>query len=206
MKRWISALLCLVLILAMTGCGNNSSAGKPESIQPAGVNDVLKQGVAEADGEINGDSDQPSESVSANDRPSTNEDTQSPESSTVPDVTEGEPSADIDVDLTVLSGTMVYSEVYNMMASPEMYIGKTVKMKGPFAYYHDEATGKYYFACIIQDAAACCAQGIEFILTDDYIYPDDYPELDEEICVVGVFDTYQEGDCTYCTLRNAALV
>ena len=76
-------------------------------------------------------------------------------------------------------------------------------MDGLFAYYRDEATGKYYFACIIQDATACCAQGIEFVLTEDYTYPDDYPEVNAEICVVGVFDTCQEGNCTYCTLRNA---
>ena len=93
-----------------------------------------------------------------------------------------------------------------MMVFPEQYIGKIVKMDGLFAYYHDEATGNYYFACIIQDATACCAQGIEFVLTEDYVYPDDYPEVDEEICVVGVFDTYQEGDYTYCTLRKAKLV
>lgn len=112
----------------------------------------------------------------------------------------------IDVDLTILSSTMVYSEVYNMMTSPKDYIGKTVKMKGLYAYAHDETTGNDYFACIVQDATACCAQGIEFVLTEEYRYPDDYPKGDEEICVVGVFDTYQEGDYTYCTLRNAKLV
>ena len=37
-----------------------------------------------------------------------------------------------------------------MMVFPEQYIGKAVKMDGLFAYYHDEATGNYYFACIIQ--------------------------------------------------------
>lgn len=31
-----------------------------------------------------------------------------------------------DVDLTKLSSTMVYSKVYNMMFTPENYIGKTV--------------------------------------------------------------------------------
>ena len=30
----------------------------------------------------------------------------------------------------MLSSTMVYSEVYNMMVDPESYIGKTVKMDG----------------------------------------------------------------------------
>lgn len=112
----------------------------------------------------------------------------------------------IDVDLTQLSSTMVYAEVYNMMTSPETYIGKIVKMDGTFAYYHDKTTDQYYFACLIQDATACCSQGIEFVLTDDYSYPDDYPEAGNEICVIGIFDTYQEGSNTYCTLRNAEFV
>ena len=111
----------------------------------------------------------------------------------------------VDVDLTVLSSTMVYSEVYNMMYYPENYIGKTVKMKGMYAGYHDESTDKYYHACIIQDATACCAQGIEFEPTDDYRYPDDYPAEGQEVCVTGVFDTYKEGENIYCTLRNARL-
>ncbi|MBQ6441943.1 MAG: zinc ABC transporter substrate-binding protein [Lachnospiraceae bacterium] len=111
----------------------------------------------------------------------------------------------IDVDLTTLSSTMVYAEVYNMMVQPEDYTGKTVKMDGLFSSYHDEQTGKDYFACTIMDATACCSQGIEFVLTDDYVYPDDYPEEGGEICVCGVFDTYQEGDYTYCTLRDATL-
>ncbi len=112
----------------------------------------------------------------------------------------------VDVDLTVLSSTMVYSEVYNMMSEPSSYIGKTVKMAGPFACFHDDATDKYYFACIIRDATACCAQGLEFVLKDERSYPDEYPELNEEICVVGVFDTYKEGEYLYCTLRNAELL
>lgn len=39
----------------------------------------------------------------------------------------------VDVDLTKLSSTMVYSEVYNMMNSPKEYVGKTVRMYGPAA-------------------------------------------------------------------------
>lgn len=54
-----------------------------------------------------------------------------------------------------------------------------MKMRGMFSSYHDEETGKSYYACIIQDATACCAQGIEFEL---------------------------EGEYTYCTLRNAHYV
>ena len=112
---------------------------------------------------------------------------------------------EVDTFITICAASEGGGMEINMMVSPEQYIGKTVKMDGLFAYYHDEATGNYYFACIIQDATACCAQGIEFVLTEDYTYPDDYLEADAEICVVGVFDTYEENGNTYCTLREASL-
>ena len=116
-------------------------------------------------------------------------------------------SADgIDVDLTKLSSTMVYSEVYNMMVSPDNYTGKTVKMNGAFAYYEDPETKKQYFACIIADATACCSQGLEFILTGDHTYPNDYPELGSEITVTGTFEVYTESGFQYCGLVNATLV
>ncbi len=120
--------------------------------------------------------------------------------------TDGTAAEGIDVDLTVLSSTMVYSEVYNMMSSPEDYIGKTVKMKGAFTYYHDEASDRYYFACLIADAAACCSQGLEFVLAGDAVFPRDYPDVGKTISVVGVFDTYAEGEYRYCTLREARFV
>ena len=111
-----------------------------------------------------------------------------------------------DVDLTKLSSTMVYSEVYAMMSSPDTYKDKSVKMNGNFSVYHDEATDKYYFACVIADATACCSQGIEFVLSGDYKYPQDYPELGSEITVAGTFGTYYEGEYMYCQLSDAAFV
>lgn len=114
-------------------------------------------------------------------------------------------SSKIDVDLTALSSTMVYSEVYNMLTTPSNYLGKTVKMSGNFSVYHDEQTGKYYYACLIADATSCCSQGIEFVLDGDYSYPNDYPELNSAITVTGTFDTYKEGDKQYCQLINAKM-
>lgn len=110
-----------------------------------------------------------------------------------------------DVDLTKLSSTMVYSEVYNMMMTPDKYMGKKVKMSGNFGIYQDETTGKIYFACLIADATACCSQGIEFVLDGDYSYPDDYPEINSLITVSGTFDTYEEDGYTYCQLINAEM-
>lgn len=124
---------------------------------------------------------------------------------------EPQKSAKIDLDLTKLSSTMVYAEVYNMMLSPEEYIGKTVRMGGSFTIF--QATDDYgqvipdtlYFACIIADAAACCAQGVEFVLEGDYSYPEDYPELESSITITGEFQTYEENGRTYVHLVNATM-
>lgn len=129
-----------------------------------------------------------------------------------PAAEDAEDTAALDIDLTVLSSTMVYSEVYSMMSFPDDYIGKTVKMKGQFAIGYvyntdgtpDESTAR--FACVIADATACCSQGLEFILTGEHTYPDEYPELGAEITVVGTFEWYGEDGFRYYRLGNASFV
>ncbi len=193
MKQFLFVFLSLALLFSLTGCGNGQSASSKTKKASAGVADILEQGMSEAnDNQESADIEEVAEG--------TDRDTAASAKNPAVDYDH------IDVDLTVLSATLVYSEVYNMMIVPEEYIGKTIKMKGPFSVYHDDYANKDYFACIIQDATACCAQGMEFAPTDDYTYPDDFPAVDEEICVVGVFDTYEEGGCTYCTLRDATII
>ena len=110
------------------------------------------------------------------------------------------------IDLTKLSSTMVYSEVYNIMVNPDNYVGRTIKMQGKFSVYHDEKRDKNFYSCIIQDATACCAQGMEFMLKGDYEYPKDYPKEGEEITVIGEFISYSEGKHVYCGLKDAKLL
>lgn len=115
------------------------------------------------------------------------------------------------VDLTALSSTMVYAEVFAMMSSPEDYVGKTVKMQGIFSKGQLYAAGSLndggtVFACVIQDATACCAQGIPFELAGDYTYPQDYPELGDAITVVGTFEIHQQEGMQFCRLRDAEFV
>lgn len=109
----------------------------------------------------------------------------------------------IDVDLTQMSSTMIYSEVQNMMLKPADYVGKTVRMQGAFSV--SEIGENRYFACIIKDATACCAQGIEFQWSGDHSYPADYPKDGSDITVTGEFTTYNEGQQQYCQLKNAEL-
>ncbi|MBO4899518.1 MAG: hypothetical protein J5509_04445 [Lachnospiraceae bacterium] len=226
-KNIIAAALVLTLGLSLTGCGSSDTpdASSRTSGGTSSVEDVLQQGMAEADSQdterkvvatpdsYNTDAeDEPADPDNADDQTDDQGysfDRQTGISAGAPDPEEAAKDAllssteGIDIDLTMLSSTMVYSEVYDMMLNPEAYIGKTIRMSGTFSSFYDETLDKHYFACIIQDATACCAQGIEFELTDDYSYPDDYPEDYDLITVTGVFDTYMEGESMYVTLRNA---
>ena len=85
------------------------------------------------------------------------------------------------LDLTFMSSTAVYSEVLNMMTSPEQYRFRKMKINGIFGYRTNEETGKMIFGCVILDATQCCEQGIEFIRSGDYTFPDDYPEPGDQI-------------------------
>lgn len=111
----------------------------------------------------------------------------------------------IDIDLTLLSSTMVYSEVYNMMTNPNDYIGKSIKMTGKYIAYTNQYESKYYPAIIIADATACCSQGMEFVLDGNPPYPEAYPTLETETTVVGIFDTYEENGIIYCHLIKSVI-
>ena len=119
--------------------------------------------------------------------------------------------SDVDVDLTVLSSTMVYAEVLNMMTEPNAYDGKTVKIRGRFGAsygYRPDGTineDVLIFACIIADATACCSQGIEFVLSGAYTFPEDYPELDSEITVTGTFKSGEQNGIPYFRVINAQM-
>ena len=128
-----------------------------------------------------------------------------------PAAEDAEDTAAVDIDLTALSGIMVYSEVNSMISFPDNYIGKTVKMQGQFTIYQatDEngafIPDKMFFACMIADATACCAQGLEFAFAGKPVYPDEYPELGAEITVIGEFQSYEENGMTWYHLVNARL-
>lgn len=192
MKRLFCLLLAVCMAVSLCACGKDSEK-------------VAENNTPSSDGEVSA----PTEIIPTPDEQETQDEQQTPEE---PEQTQT--SADgVDVDLTVLSSTMVYSEVYNMLYFyPEDYYGKNVKMTGQFNVYQwvDEsgivADMPVAYACIISDATACCAEGVEFVLEGDYTYPDDYPELGTEITVIGEFQSYEENGVTWYHLVNARMV
>ena len=206
MKKGTRVFLIAILVIIAAGCING---GVKQDVTEE--TNIVKENVSESNSDnateetatdVFGEKTEDIKEESVSEPLDENEITESDSG----DEVTSEGSDDIDVDLTAISGILVYSEVYNMMASPANYIGKKIKMEGIYAIYFDDTYSTRYDACIVQDATACCATGIEFELSDELKYPDDYPEEGEIITVEGIFDTYDEGSYTYCVLRNASLL
>ena len=134
--RIVATLLWLSISTFIVGCADNT----PDTIQEnkivvtsPTVTDILDEKTASSasiplDSTEDVDLDAPSDESSDEDF--------SEKELKMPD-TEG-----IDVDLTALSATAVYGEVYNMMYYPEKYVGKIIRMQGIYSDYFDQSSGK----------------------------------------------------------------
>ena len=174
----ISLIALFAVVISLASCA--AEGGKSSVVNNAPtVDDILNSGGKQTTGAETG-----KQTESADSAPASN-------------------AAKVDVDLTVMNSTMVYSEVYNMLTKPDSYRGKSVRMKGAFAVYIGDSMN--YYAVLISDATACCSQGIEFVLVNEseLSYPDDYPTLGTTVTVSGTFGTYMEGTNMYCRLSNA---
>ena len=113
---------------------------RQDNTAPASVNDVLQQ---KTDANVT----QPQVVII----------TPSPGEKDIESQTATDNTQEYDVDLTALSSTMVYSEVYNMMVTPEEYVGKTIKMSGSFATFINEEDGIYIWMCYYGRDSMLCA-------------------------------------------------
>ncbi len=183
-KKLKLILLCICIIFA-TGCSKNTKANRKINMSNS-VDKVLNEQInnsTKEDNENNGKKAEQSNYVK-------------------------QEMLTVDYDLTSMSSDMVYATVFQMMNSPEQYENKSFKISGTYYSIFYEPTGKYYHYCIIQDATACCAQGIEFVWDDGvHVYPDEYPERGSQVVISGIFETYTEnGDKNiYCRLADASL-
>lgn len=111
----------------------------------------------------------------------------------------------VDYDFSKMDKNMMYTQIYNMLKTPDKYRGKIVRMEGTFGHYFDQAANKHYYGAVVMDATACCSTGIEFSRRGQHVYPENYPHIDDEIIVTGRFDSYMEGKELYCHLADAEI-
>ena len=206
MRRFVFILLIMSLICFLVSACDNSAGAKTQEIPSA-----VENNGSIVDVDSNGDNNDsiispkndidPNKDLNLNDGSTMSDsnilitqDTQAP----VADDAYG--SNGIDIDLTKLGSTVAYVEVIDILSNPDDYMGKIIKIRGSmFNSYYDQ-TDKYYQYVIVGDATACCQQGIEFVWNGDHTYPDDYPQDDTSIELVGEFGRYEEEGVIYCYL------
>jgi hypothetical protein len=93
----------------------------------------------------------------------------------------------VDLDFSVLSGTMLTAEYNKLIANPEDYIGKIIKASGFYSASYSRANDRYSHYVIMKNQEGCCVELFEFVWSGDRVYPDDYPPENALIEVTGVF-------------------
>ena len=213
MFKKICFIAFFIAMISLFACGNNKTSTKTSNTSSKTVNQVLQENISSDDknhgGNVTNPDDQSNKISKSQQAPviaggtsqiNGGSNMKRPSNNSNKAIA----ASDIDIDLTRLSSTMVYSEVYNMMNSPESYVGKMIRMDGKLAVY--KYPERNYYTCIIKDATACCQQGMEFLWSGNHKYPDDYPNEGDGIIVTGVFDIYYEGENKYVQLKDASLI
>ncbi len=171
MKKYLSILLTLLsLCVLAAGCSDGDAAESDLGTQEVRQTDEPTAAPGSATDDADADNSNAEDGATSNERP----------------------AAGVDVDLTAMSSTMVYAEVNNMIMDPDSYVGKTIKVSGAYTSSFDETTDQNYHFVLVADALACCQQGLEFKWNGDHSYPDDYPEENETIEIVGEFGFYDD--------------
>lgn len=104
-----------------------------------------------------------------------------------------DPDSSVDYDLTVMSSTMVFSQIYDLVMNPLSYEKSTVKMDGEYLYYDIEGVSERIHIIIIYDATGCCPQGLEIRFPEDVTPPDDVCNL----VLKGEILTETDGEAVY---------
>ena len=108
------------------------------------------------------------------------------------------PDTEAIIDIAAMGGTMAGATILNMLDEPGRYLGKTVRVAGIYQPVYWDEGDRYFHDIVVESQAGCCPKFIEFILSGDKIYPDDYPEEGTMIEIIGIYLSYElDGQVLY---------
>ena len=108
-----------------------------------------------------------------------------------------------DIDTTAMAQTEAYEQITKIADDPTAFVGKIIKVKGPATTVYDDDNMHSYKVCMILDEDGC-STGIEFMPSeaDSSKFPND----GVEVTVIGEFQSYNIGEFTYYTLKDARIL
>lgn len=115
-------------------------------------------------------------------------------------------SSDVDIDLTDVSSTIAYTQLFVIQRKPDEYIGKTVKLNGEFQVIENTENNIKFFAIIVSDDAACCKVGYEIVFSEKYKQSTDFPQIGENVTLVGKVNGFEKDGLTYINLIEVEIV
>lgn len=205
-NRFIKFFIIFIIFVAIAGCGKKRQNKNQMFSTTKSVKDTIEE---EMKKEEEKKEKAENEKALKNDFQATEEDVKEinedkNEKNKKSENVGGENQKDIDYDLTEMNSDMIYATVFMVVQDPESYAGKTFKIYGnSYTFPTTEGKSMTHY-CLIKDALACCAQGLEFISSNsDEKYPDD----GDEIVVTGTLESYTVEDIPMplCRLVNAKI-
>lgn len=205
-NRFIKFFIIFLIFVAIAGCGKKRQNKNQMFSTTKSVKDTIEE---EMKKEQEKKENAENEKALKNDFQATEEDVKEinedkNEENKKAENVGGENQKDIDYDLTEMNSDMIYATVFMVVQDPESYAGKTFKIYGnSYTFPTTEGKSMTHY-CLIKDALACCAQGLEFISSNsDEKYPDD----GDEIVVTGTLESYTVEDIPMplCRLVNAKI-
>ena len=210
-NRFIKFFIIFIIFVAIAGCGKKRQNKNQMFSTTKSVKDTIEEEMKKEQEKKEQEKKENAENEKAlkNDFQATEEDVKEinedkNEENKKAENVGGENQKDIDYDLTEMNSDMIYATVFMVVQDPESYAGKTFKIYGnSYTFPTTEGKSMTHY-CLIKDALACCAQGLEFISSNsDEKYPDD----GDEIVVTGTLESYTVEDIPMplCRLVNAKI-
>ena len=205
-KRFIKFFIIFIIFVAIAGCGKKRQTGNQMFSTTKSVKDTIEDEMRK---EEQKKENVENEKALKDDFQATEEDVKeinedkNEENKKAENVGE-ENKKDIDYDLTEMNSDMIYATVFMVVQDPESYAGKTFKIYGnSYTFPTTEGKSMTHY-CLIKDALACCAQGLEFISSNS---EEKYPDDGDEIVVSGTLESYTVEDIPMplCRLVNAKI-
>ena len=139
-KKNILAVVALVTISFITGCGNSNQGGGRGTTEQSMVDEIIAAN--EATTELT--TEMTTEITTELTTEVTTEITTEITEEVTTEELLGEPDPNVDIDMTVMTATMVFSQMNNIMMAPDSYLGQKIKVSGEYYPLYYEGTGNYY--------------------------------------------------------------